>query len=126
LFWYDFIVGDDWVIAAGVVILRCSRYQSVIRVGINAWWLMPVRGRNFARHYPLWRLTQEERIDDRPTSGRELLEPRVTRQVAVTRKTRRRFRSETIRAASKGGGDPSAAYWRFMNVRVPMRSGLPL
>lgn len=41
LFWYDFIVGDDWVIAAGVVgalILTAG----LARRAIAAWWLMPV------------------------------------------------------------------------------------
>jgi hypothetical protein len=38
-FWYDFIVGDDWMIAAGVV---TALVVSVVlaRQGLNAWWLM--------------------------------------------------------------------------------------
>ncbi len=41
LFWYDFIVGDDWVIAAGVVIALIVT-AILVRNQINAWWLMLV------------------------------------------------------------------------------------
>jgi hypothetical protein len=40
-FWYDFIVGDDWTIAAGVVgglVLT----GVLARRGADAWWLMPL------------------------------------------------------------------------------------
>jgi len=40
-FWYDFIVGDDWTIAAGVVgglVLTGVLAQR----GADAWWLMPL------------------------------------------------------------------------------------
>jgi hypothetical protein len=40
-FWYDFIVGDDWTIAAGVVgglVLT----GVLARSGADAWWLMPL------------------------------------------------------------------------------------
>ena len=40
-FWYDFIVGDDWVIAAGVVIALIVTGLLAQR-DVNAWWLMPV------------------------------------------------------------------------------------
>jgi lysylphosphatidylglycerol synthetase-like protein (DUF2156 family) len=41
LFWWDFIVGDDWVIAAGVVIALLVTV-GLERQNINAWWVMPV------------------------------------------------------------------------------------
>ncbi|MBA3946966.1 MAG: hypothetical protein H0X37_20690 [Herpetosiphonaceae bacterium] len=41
LFWYDFIVGDDWVIAVGVV-LALIITSLLVRSQINAWWLMPL------------------------------------------------------------------------------------
>lgn len=41
LFWYDFIVGDDWVIAVGVVFALLAT-DRLARAGFNAWWLMPV------------------------------------------------------------------------------------
>jgi uncharacterized protein (DUF58 family) len=41
LFWFDFIVGDDWVIATGVVIALLAATQLSQR-GLSAWWLVPV------------------------------------------------------------------------------------
>jgi hypothetical protein len=40
-FWYDFVVGDDWVIAAGVVIGLLGTYL-LSHAGIVAWWLLPL------------------------------------------------------------------------------------
>ncbi len=40
-FWYDFVVGDDWLIAAGVVVALVLTY-AVSRTAVPAWWLMPV------------------------------------------------------------------------------------
>ena len=41
LFWYDFIVGDDWVIAVGVV-LALVVSALLARRDLNAWWVMLV------------------------------------------------------------------------------------
>jgi phage shock protein PspC (stress-responsive transcriptional regulator) len=40
-FWYDFIVGDDWVVAVGVVIGLALTY-GLSRTAVPAWWLLPV------------------------------------------------------------------------------------
>lgn len=40
LFWYDFIVGDDWIVAVGVAALLITLRQLAQRQ-INSWWLMP-------------------------------------------------------------------------------------
>jgi len=40
-FWYDFIVGDDWRVAAGVV-AAIGLTALVARRGFAAWWLMVV------------------------------------------------------------------------------------
>ena len=40
-FWYDFIVGDDWTIAAGVV-GGLALTGVLARRGVEAWWLMPL------------------------------------------------------------------------------------
>jgi len=40
-FWYDFIVGDDWRIAAGVV-AAIGLTALVAHRGFAAWWLMVV------------------------------------------------------------------------------------
>lgn len=42
-FWWDFIVGDDWLAAVGVV---CAIVLTLVLThnGVNAWWMMPVAG----------------------------------------------------------------------------------
>jgi hypothetical protein len=40
-FWYDFIVGDDWRVAAGVV-TAIALTALVAGTAVAAWWLMPV------------------------------------------------------------------------------------
>jgi hypothetical protein len=41
-FWWDFVVGDDWLTAAGVV-LAIVATAALTKVGdVNAWWLVPV------------------------------------------------------------------------------------
>jgi len=39
-FWWDFIVGDDWRIAAGLV-LAVGLTSLLSHGGVNAWWLLP-------------------------------------------------------------------------------------
>jgi len=38
-FWYDFIIGDDWVVAVGVVV-ALALSAVLARSGIQAWWIM--------------------------------------------------------------------------------------
>ena len=40
-FWYDFVVGDDWLIAVGVVISLALTY-ALSRTAVPAWWLLPL------------------------------------------------------------------------------------
>jgi hypothetical protein len=40
-FWYDFVVGDDWLIAVGVVIALALTY-ALSRTAVPAWWLLPL------------------------------------------------------------------------------------
>jgi hypothetical protein len=40
-FWYDFVIGDDWLVAAGVVIALAVTY-GVSRTSVPAWWLLPL------------------------------------------------------------------------------------
>jgi hypothetical protein len=40
-FWYDFVVGDDWLVAVGIVASLAATY-AVSRTSIPAWWLLPV------------------------------------------------------------------------------------
>jgi hypothetical protein len=39
-FWYDFIIGDDWRIAAGVVVTIAGVFAAA-HEGDNWWWLLP-------------------------------------------------------------------------------------
>ena len=41
LFWYDFVVGDDWIVAAGVVASLAVTRELVVE-GVHAWWVLPV------------------------------------------------------------------------------------
>lgn len=40
-FWYEFIVGDDWVVAVGIV-AAIALTALIAHHDIAAWWLMPV------------------------------------------------------------------------------------
>ena len=40
-FWWDFVVGDDWRAAAGVVV-AIGATAALAAGGVDAWWLMPV------------------------------------------------------------------------------------
>jgi hypothetical protein len=39
-FWWDFIVGDDWRVAAGIAAALALTWV-LTHHGINAWWLLP-------------------------------------------------------------------------------------
>ncbi len=41
LFWWDFVVGDDYRIALGVVV-ALGATAGLVRLGVSAWWLTPV------------------------------------------------------------------------------------
>lgn len=40
-FWWNFVVGDDWLVAAGVAIALVLTYV-LTHNDVNAWWLLPV------------------------------------------------------------------------------------
>jgi len=40
-FWYRFIVGDDWTLAAAVIVALAVT-DLLLRNGISAWWLVPL------------------------------------------------------------------------------------
>jgi hypothetical protein len=40
-FWYDFVIGDDWRVAVGVVAMLAITY-GVSTTSVPAWWLVPV------------------------------------------------------------------------------------
>jgi hypothetical protein len=39
-FWWDFVVGDDWRAAVGIVI-AIGATAALVAAGIDAWWLLP-------------------------------------------------------------------------------------
>lgn len=41
LFWYNFLIGDDWMIAAGVVMALVVS-AGLAHHQVNAWWVMLV------------------------------------------------------------------------------------
>ena len=40
-FWYDFIIGDDWLMAAGVIVALVITFVAV-RAGVAAWLWLPL------------------------------------------------------------------------------------
>jgi hypothetical protein len=39
-FWWDFVVGDDWRAALGVV-AAIGLTAALVALGVDAWWFMP-------------------------------------------------------------------------------------
>jgi hypothetical protein len=58
-FWYDFVVGDDWRVAAGVVAGLLVTY-GVSQTSIAAWWIAPVGVVGFLS-VSLWHATRSAR-----------------------------------------------------------------
>ena len=40
-FWYDFIIGDDWTVAATVAVSLIATWL-LHHAGVIAWWLVPL------------------------------------------------------------------------------------
>jgi hypothetical protein len=56
-FWYDFVVGDDWVVAVGVVAALLITY-GISTTSVPAWWLMPA-ALVVLLPFSLWRATRK-------------------------------------------------------------------
>jgi hypothetical protein len=41
-FWYDFVVGDDWRVAVGVVVALALTYVLSVATSAPVWWVLPV------------------------------------------------------------------------------------
>jgi hypothetical protein len=41
MFWWDFVVGDDWRAALGIVV-AIALTAALVGLGVNAWWLIPI------------------------------------------------------------------------------------
>jgi hypothetical protein len=57
-FWYDFVVGDDWTVAAGVVVAFALTY-AVSRTSVPSWWLVPLAVM-LLLPFSLWRATRKK------------------------------------------------------------------
>lgn len=42
VFWYDFVVGDDWRVAVGVVVALAVTYVLSTATSVPSWWVLPV------------------------------------------------------------------------------------
>ncbi len=40
-FWWDFVVGDDWLVAV-LVVIAISATAALAAAGVAAWWLLPL------------------------------------------------------------------------------------
>jgi hypothetical protein len=40
-FWYDFVVGDDWRVAVGVVLAMALTYVLSVTTTMPVWWVLP-------------------------------------------------------------------------------------
>lgn len=40
-FWYDFVIGDDWRVAVGVMLAFAATY-GLSQLSVPAWWVVPV------------------------------------------------------------------------------------
>ncbi|MGH2457459.1 MAG: hypothetical protein ACRDIY_01165 [Chloroflexota bacterium] len=40
-FWYDFVVGDDWTVAVGVIVTLAIA-AALARANLAAWWWIPL------------------------------------------------------------------------------------
>ena len=65
-FWWEFIVGDDWTVAAGVA-LALGLVAILVDRGVNAWWLLPLAVALLAG-VSVWRQASSSLDDDRPGS----------------------------------------------------------
>jgi len=57
LFWWDFIVGDDWRLAAGTVV-ALGATAALAAAGVPAWWLAPSAVACLLA-FSLWRVVRE-------------------------------------------------------------------
>jgi hypothetical protein len=55
-FWWDFVVGDDWTVAAGIA-LALGLTSALTHRGVHAWWLLPLAV-GFLLAVSLWRGTR--------------------------------------------------------------------
>lgn len=70
-FWYDFVVGDDWQVAVGVVV-ALALTASLSRTGVPVWWIAPLAVA-LLLPYSLYRATRRHRRSE-ALQGRSAVE----------------------------------------------------
>jgi hypothetical protein len=40
-FWWDFVIGDDWLVAV-LIAVAIGATAALSHSGVNAWWLLPI------------------------------------------------------------------------------------
>jgi hypothetical protein len=58
-FWWDFVVGDDWRLAAGVVVALAAS-AALSQTDVPSWWLLPVSVAGLLGA-SLWRAARRDR-----------------------------------------------------------------
>ena len=66
-FWWDFVVGDDWTVAAGVA-LTLGAVGILSHEGVDAWWLLPL-AIALLTAISVWRQASSSSDDDRAGPG---------------------------------------------------------
>jgi purine-cytosine permease-like protein len=57
-FWYDFVIGDDWRVAVGVVVALTATY-GLHRASVPSWWVVPAAV-VLLLPYSLWRASRSK------------------------------------------------------------------
>lgn len=66
-FWWDFVVGDDWTVAAGVTV-ALGAVAILSHEGVDAWWLLPL-AIALLTAVSVWRQASSSSDDDRTEPG---------------------------------------------------------
>jgi hypothetical protein len=61
-FWYDFLIGDDWWVAVGVV-LALAVTAAASRTSVSCWWIVPAAV-VLLLPVTVWRATRSRRTRD--------------------------------------------------------------
>ena len=62
-FWYEFIVGDDWQVAVGVIAALAITYGLSATTTVPAWWVLPAAV-VILLPLSLWRVARRTRHGD--------------------------------------------------------------
>ncbi len=60
MFWYDFVVGDDWTVALAVVV-ALALTAALSHANVTSWWVLPLAV-TILLPVSLWRATRPTRM----------------------------------------------------------------